>query len=517
MSSELQGADIKQLIIAALSEHAYLTARELQTITGHDKSPINSVLYKYPEIFKKSDDQRPKWSLRQTSETPDIKILPSAVVNQPGISFELYKWQREALDAWIQNGKRGIVEAVTGAGKTRLALAAISDHLKLGGKVAIVVPTIELQAQWSREVTRYFPRVKVGLLGGGSKNSLEYCDLLIAVAKSASTNQLGLEPNVSGLLVADECHRLGSEVFRLSLEDHFEFRLGLSATIERSDGAHNTVLAHYFGPVVFSIGYRRAIDDGIIARIRVATIGVELRADERLLYDELTEQIRASFSVLVNRFGIHPEPHQKFMEVVQGLAKGGTMQEGIAANRYLGGLTKRRALLCETPAKLEILESLAPVIKSSNGTLLFTETIKGAEEAAKFLRNFGVNAVCMHSELNAVERKSVFELFSSGAVEAIVAPRVLDEGVDVPEADFAVILAATKTRRQMIQRMGRILRPKADGRAARFAITYVRDTGEDPANGAHDAFFSEVIEVADQTEDFSASEDFDGLDDFLNP
>jgi superfamily II DNA or RNA helicase len=114
-------------------------------------------------------------------------------------------------------------------------------------------------------------------------------------------------------------------------------------------------------------------------------------------------------------------------------------------------------------------------------------------------------------------RKSVFELFSSGAVEAIVAPRVLDEGVDVPEADFAVILAATKTRRQMIQRMGRILRPKADGRAARFAITYVRDTGEDPANGAHDAFFSEVIEVADQTVNFSASEDFDGLADFLNP
>jgi len=517
MSNEPQGADIKQLIVAALSEHAYLTARELQTITGHDKSPINSVLYKYSEIFKKSDDQRPKWSLRQTDEAPESKILPSAVVRHARISFELYEWQREALDAWIQNGKRGIVEAVTGAGKTRLALAAISDHLSSAGKVAIVVPTIGLQEQWHMEVGKHFTDIKIGLLGGGSKGSLKTCDLLIAVANAAGMYDLGLSEDVVGLLVADECHHFAPPSFRRALEDHFDFRLGITATIERPDGGHWTVLAQYFGPVVFKIGYKRALADGIIARVRVATIGVKLRSDEQFLYDELTEQIGNSYGVLVNRFGLRGEPYQEFMEAVHKLAKDGTMQQGMAANRYIGGVTKRLALLCETPAKLEVLALLAPVIKNSQGTFLFTQTIKGAEDATEYLRNLGVNAVVIHAELSAGERKSVFELFSSGAVEAIASVHLLAQGIDVPEADFAIILAASKTRRQMIQRMGRILRPKADGRAARFAITYVRGTGEDPASGAHSAFLNEVLEVADETADFSASDDFDGLDDFLNP
>lgn len=517
VSIDSQGENIKQLIFDALSEQTYLTATELKAVTGCLKPDIHSVLYTNRKIFKKSDDYIPKWSLVIISETPDIKILPSRVVKQSRVSLELYEWQKKALKAWIRKGRRGIVEAVTGAGKTRMALAAISDHLNLGGKVAIVVPTIELQAQWRGEVAGYFPELNVGLLGGGSKDSLDNCDLLIAVAKSASMNHLGLPPNVSGLLVADECHRLGSEVFKLSLEDIFEFRLGLTATLERSDGGHDTVLLPYFGPVVYSLNYRRAIDDGIISRFRVATIGVDLRADEKIRYEEWSEQIRVSKRVLVNKFGIRPEPHQKFMEAVQKLAKNGTMQEGMAAGRYLSGLSKRRALLCETPAKLELLALLAPVIKSSHGTFLFTETTNSADEAAHRLRILGVNAESMHSKQSDVKRRSVFKSFSSGTVKAIVAARVLDEGVNVPEADFAVILAATKTRRQMIQRMGRILRPKADGRSARFAITYVHGTVEDPPNRAHDAFFSEILDVADEIANFSTSEGTFGLADFLNP
>lgn len=86
------------------------------------------------------------------------------------------------------------------------------------------------------------------------------------------------------------------------------------------------------------------------------------------------------------------------------------------------------------------------------------------------------------------ERSTLFESFKAGKLKAVVAPLVLDEGVDVPEADLAVILASTKTKRQMIQRMGRVLRKKEDGRLARFALLFVEGTSEDPGSGAHEDF-----------------------------
>jgi hypothetical protein len=109
------------------------------------------------------------------------------------------------------------------------------------------------------------------------------------------------------------------------------------------------------------------------------------------------------------------------------------------------------------------------------------------------------------------DRRTALQRFSSGALQVIVAPRVLDEGVDVPAADLAVIVSASKTRRQMIQRMGRVLRRKDDGRLARIAVLYLQGTTEDPSSGAHEAFLSEVTSVAEDLDDFP----LDRLDDAL--
>ncbi len=88
----------------------------------------------------------------------------------------------------------------------------------------------------------------------------------------------------------------------------------------------------------------------------------------------------------------------------------------------------------------------------------------------------------------------------------LAAPRVLDEGIDVPQADVGVILATTRSKRQIIQRMGRIIRPKSDGRLATFLVLYVTDTAEDPAQGAHEAFLDQLTEVAEAARDFRRGE-----------
>jgi RNA polymerase primary sigma factor len=108
----------------------------------------------------------------------------------------------------------------------------------------------------------------------------------------------------------------------------------------------------------------------------------------------------------------------------------------------------------------------------------------------------------IHSRQNPLERSAVLARFAEGDLDVVTAPQVLDEGVDVPVADLAVILAASRSRRQMIQRMGRVLRRKPDGRLARFVVVSVQDTVEDPALGAHEGFLEEVTAVADRVAAF---------------
>ena len=103
----------------------------------------------------------------------------------------------------------------------------------------------------------------------------------------------------------------------------------------------------------------------------------------------------------------------------------------------------------------------------------------------------------MHSGQPSPERKAILRDFETGVLRAVVAPQLLDEGVDVPAADLAIILAASRSRRQMIQRMGRVLRRKPDGRVARLVVVFVEGTVEDPALGAHDLFLNEVTDVAE--------------------
>ena len=111
----------------------------------------------------------------------------------------------------------------------------------------------------------------------------------------------------------------------------------------------------------------------------------------------------------------------------------------------------------------------------------------------------------MHSELAAADRREVLGRFAGGELDVLAAPRVLDEGIDVPAADLAVIVGASRSRRQMVQRMGRVLRRKPDGRLARFAVVFVEGTVEDPAYGAHEAFLGEVVDVAERISCFPAA------------
>jgi superfamily II DNA or RNA helicase len=435
----------------------------------------------------------------------DTQIPPEPDTSQLFSGSPLYAWQREALESWSAAGYRGIVEAVTGAGKTRVAVQAIRDTLDLGARTLVLVPLTGLQAQWQRQIHRELPRARVGFLGGGHADRLLDVDVLIGTLQSAHRRAIDAV-GTSDLLVVDEVHRAGAEQFSAALRASFDRRLGLSATYQRMDGAHEIVLMPYFEQVVCSYGYPEAIADGVISPFRVAMIGVDFTPGERAEYDELSELLGKAKRVLVTRFAVPDEPFADFINAVFALAKQGTRAESIAASRYLNPFMRRRQILAASSAKYRALSTLAPAVMASHGSIVFTQTVEAADKAARALGSRGVSIGVVNGQMGQATRADILGRFSRGYLKALAAPQVLDEGLDVPEADLGIVVAASKQRRQMIQRMGRVLRRKADGRGARFIVLFVKGTSEDPATGAYQAFMDELVDNAQACRTFDVGD-----------
>lgn len=561
--SKLQNLDLEEVIqrlLNLLTNEPGQDAAQLGAQLSLHKSILNPILYNN-SLFVRSNDSKPKWYLTEHSDQipaaapvsaaiagdgpalpkerdddpfSEDKVDPEAlarfckVATSPRVPYVepardennplgLYEWQREALESWHQYRDRGIIDAVTGAGKTLLAVAAILEQVHEGGKSVVLVPTIALLHQWADILSAAIPEARIGLVGDGRDDVLERHDILVAVIASARNRAFKLT-GTSGLLVVDECHRSASEKNQEALDDRFAKRLGLSATHERMDNAHETVLLPYFKRVAFALSYKRAIADGVITNVRVAFVGVEFSEEEMARFRQMTLQLTSLRRKLTNELGCRPQPFSAFLDDVVRLASGGgKMHEGIVANRWLTLWREKRELLAETPAKQAALSAMTDAMNDASRTLLFTQSIVSANTIRDILADKGVAIGVHHSEIPTGDRKRIMADFGEGTVRVLASVQTLEEGIDVPDADLAVIVAASKQRRQMIQRMGRVMRRKADGRDARFIILYVKNTDEDPRFGAHELFVEELLDVAREANLFELGEGNDDLRSFLNP
>ncbi|MGD7734077.1 sigma-70 family RNA polymerase sigma factor [Propionibacteriaceae bacterium G57] len=422
----------------------------------------------------------------------------------PPPTVDLYRWQSAALESWQAADRRGVVQAVTGAGKTRVGVAAVAEALAAGRRAVVMVPSLVLARQWVATITELLPGVDVvdAIRAGRG------WQVLVTTVQSASRRS-PLAPGETALLVADECHRYGAEQFSLALRPGFDWRLGLSATLHRGDDG-DEILAAYFGGVVHDLGYGQALADDLIAPFTFAQVGVPLTPAERAEYDTLTQELRETRGYLVLNHGIVADPVQKFLAAVSNLADGPTGNRGVRlARRYMARFSRRKALLAETTVKRVALASLTPAIEASSGTIVFTQTQSSSTQAAEVLQQQGCTAAAVHGELDKEDREERIDLFRDGSVRALAAPRILDEGVDVPEADLGITLASNRSKRQMIQRLGRVLRKRPD-KVARFVVLYATDTVEDPfARDQVPDFYGECLPHARATARFNLADESD--------
>ena len=472
------------------------------------------IIDEFTHIFDEKEWD-PELLAKFIKKTDQPRPAPASPVANEENPFGLYDWQVEALTAWDNNLGRGIIDAVTGAGKTRLAVAAIAREIDRGGEVLVLVPTIVLLHQWYEILFDFFPGVRIGRVGDGHDDTFRNCRIVIAVLASARNRHFPLNGE-QGLLVSDECHRAAAEKSQVALAKHFPRRLGLSATHERMDEAHHTVLLPYFEKVVFTLGYQRAIDDGVISSVRVAFLGVRFNPEEEQLYIKYARTLSKMRRKLILEHSCRERPFAAFLEDVIRLMSKGKRADGIAAQRWMKAWGDKKDLLAETPAKLNAVAGLVPAIRDAERTLIFTQSIASANTISEELKKSGIPVAVHHSQVSASERESTMADFESGRISVLATVQTLEEGVDVPEADLAIIVASSKQRRQMIQRMGRIMRRKADCRDARFVILFVESTDEDPREGAHEAFVGELVAVARESTVVSVAE-ASTLREFLRP
>ena len=444
---------------------------------------------------------RTRWRLDPAAAAPDDAdegpVDPAA--SRAGLdALALRDWQAAALAAWSAPG-RGVVEAVTGSGKTRLALAAVRLVVERGGVALVLVPGLGLQDQWVRELRPIVPGGRVGRLGGGAADDLHEHRVVVATPQSAGPLPIGPPHGRPGLLVADEAHRLGAPTWADALKPDFALRLALTATFEREDEGVADVLTPYFGDVVHRYDYADAARDGTIAPFALALVGVPLTAAEQERHDALDGRVRRLTGGLAASGGLPREPRALIaaLSAIVGEAErtGRDGPQVRAARDYLAAVRERRALAAGAQGKAAVVAALAPAL-AAHRTLVFTDTVEQAEQVVTVLRRGGVAAASVHGGLDDRQRRGRLARFGRGELVALAAPRVLDEGVDLPDADVALALSAFRTRRHLVQRLGRVLRRKPDGRGAHLVLLHAAGTLEDPARGGHHGFLTQVDGVA---------------------
>ena len=410
---------------------------------------------------------------------------------------ELYPWQEDCLKRWFANNGRGMVQAVTGSGKTLLALTAakrLSEKTDRELRVKIVVPTSTLMHQWNHTLRTFLDEntsKMIGLRGGGYKSAAD-CRYMIYVINSARyelARQIlsELHHKKAVLLIADECHHYTSRQNQLIFEflphlqpdeKHF-FSLGLSATLPAGQAGHE--LAAALGRRIYSYEMEAAAARRTVCPYNIFHIGLSFQRDEWAEYQELSDRMSVLYFRLLSAF---PElgrfNQQERFELLRSLS--GNKNKGIAdaARQYIRLSFIRKNLVCMASERLDCAYDLIKSLGIHDKILVFGERIRQAEELYTRLRNDYPGKVGRyHSKLGNQANKNAMERFRLGDIRILIACKAIDEGVDVPDTAIGIILSGTSTQRQRVQRLGRIIRQKEGKESALLYYLHITESSED--------------------------------------
>ena len=406
----------------------------------------------------------------------------------------LFSWQEECLTCWEKAGNHGIISVVTGAGKTYFALSAAKSLLERNPsqhRVRIVVPTVSLAYQWYHAIRDMMGNeTSIGFFFGEvrSAQSLPWMIYVINSARYALSRHVlqDMKEGTAVLLITDECHRYGSKenskIFDFMKHSGFRPELyasiGLSATPECRH--LEDVLIPALGPIIYSYSLDQAVREKVVSDFSVSQIRVSFNADEQLQYTRLTNAIMKLMKVLLKKY---PELQELSRPALYNRIRGLAKKEGEKSpEQKLLNLTDKRRLLCSLAESrgscvMHLIRELPPCGR----ILIFCEIIEQANLLAALLMEEGISRIGRyHSGMSAEARKTTLERYRDHEIRILICCTALDEGLDVPDTSFAIVVSCSSVMRQRIQRLGRILRRSEDKDLAGLYYLYLDRTMEDP-------------------------------------
>ena len=345
-------------------------------------------------------------------------------------------WQRDALSKW-QSTCRGIVSVVTGGGKTVFAQLCMNVIAEKNPETQfiLVVPSITLLDQWYVSLVedlRVLPDEIACYSGQEKPKKPKRVNILVINTARHWVKKLSfLHPS---FLIVDECHRAGSPTNAKALKGEFIATLGLSATpIREYDDGYSTYLEPSLGEIIYSYDYRKAYEDKVICPFDLVNVKIPLLEKERIEYNKMTRRLVSLLKKSDSRKQEDDECIKRVLQRRAAISSSATMRIPVAAKIIDGD--------------------------SGNRSILFHESVEGATKLFEILKERGHRTTIYHSRIAPSIRRSNLQMYRQGLFDVLVCCRALDEGMNVPETEVAVIASSTASTRQRIQRLGRVLRP----------------------------------------------------------
>lgn len=365
-----------------------------------------------------------------------MELIPIQNLRIENINLSLRAYQKKAIENWIKAGKKGCIILPTGSGKTIIAIKLIEI---INSSTLIVVPTLDLMEQWTKFLSKYFQKLEIGNIGGGIFN---ITGITVSTYDSAYIRSSFIG-NKFAFVIFDELHHLAAPGYRTIAEQFASpYRLGLTATYEREDNLHLD-FPRLVGGIVYQSSVNELARDKHLASFTVEKRYVKLLPEEELEYQKNYDQ----YLSYLHKLGIRYD-QIGFQKLIMISGK----------NQYARNalLARNKALDIALNSQSKIAELRKILSENPNRkTIIFTQHNKLVYLISN---NFLIPFITHKSSKQ--EREDALNGFRDGRYRVLVTSKVLDEGVDVPDAELGIIVSGTGSKREFIQRLGRLLRTK---------------------------------------------------------
>lgn len=438
---------------------------------------VEDDIYEFNDLWNGTNEFNEIYEFNDAVIKSIIKVRNTRTCQTKGLSP--YKYQEEAIDAWIKNGYSGFFVMATGTGKTLTSLFAVRELLKKGPLfIVIAVPYKHLVAQWSEDVKKVFPNEKLLKVSsefpgwdGRLKNHLMLNDFeevkkslfVVSTIKSFYGQKFSSAASLNKMktcLVIDEAHNFLNKIYENKYYIDYDYKIGLSATpVFGSDVTKTRDLLNFFGGEVYSLPIEKAIGKYLVD-YNYHPIFVDATPEDERKFKYFTQKMMAS------------------------MRDGEIIDDDEYAKAYRGRL--RSISIAEN--KINNLESIIKQIDAKDHFIVYCSdgridndsslSVRHLNLVAEKLISMGYNPSQFTANENIETRMKLIEAFNLGDIHTMVAIRCLDEGVNIPSITKALILSSNNNYREFVQRRGRILRKYKDKKIADIYDIIVLPSGD---------------------------------------